>query len=33
MPDGFESGVSRYREKRGCADIKYVELESRLNHD
>jgi hypothetical protein len=31
-PDGFEGGVSRHREKRGRADIKYVELESGLKH-
>jgi hypothetical protein len=31
-PDCLESRVSRYREQRGGADVKHIELESGLNH-
>ncbi len=31
-PDYLESRVSRYREQRGGADVKHIELESGLNH-
>jgi hypothetical protein len=31
-PDCLESRVSRYREQRGCADVKHIELESGLDH-